>query len=150
METDNSELYINNAPPKKKNDTMRWVVIGAIVGFILLIAVAVGLSWVMVSNPAITETLRDVFIIWMAFVSILIGVALVVLIIQVARLTNLLQHEIKPILDNTNQTINTVRGTAAFVSENVSEPMVKISSTVAGVTRFVQLLTPGRKSKRKR
>ncbi len=149
METEDGTIYTEYGPPKQ-NNTMRWVVIGAIVVFILIIAAAVGLSWVMISNPAVTETLRDVFIIWMALVSILIGIALVVLIIQIARLTNLLQHEIKPILENTNQTINTVRGTAAFVSENVSEPMVRISSTVAGVTRFVQLLAPGRKSKRKR
>ncbi len=149
METEDGTIYTEYGPPKQSN-TMRWVVIGAIVIFILVIAAAVALSWVMISNPTVTETLRDVFIIWMALVSILIGVALVVLIIQIARLTNLLQHEIKPILENTNQTINTVRGTAAFVSENVSEPMVRISSTVAGVTRFVQLLSPGRRSKRKR
>ncbi len=134
---------------KKASDTQ--TTIAAIVaGIVVLLAIvgAILASIWMLGNPSETETLRDIFIIWIAFIALLIGIALVILSIQVARLVNLLQNEIKPILENTNETINTVRGTALFVSENVTEPVVKLGSTFAGIQRSLQLLTPTRPKRR--
>jgi len=59
---------------------------------------------------------------------------------QLAVLTNMLQHEIKPILDSTNETINTVRGTTTFLSENLVEPVVKLNSYLAAFTQVVDSL----------
>ena len=82
----------------------------------------------------VTARVRDIFIIFMAFESLIIGVALVILIVQLALLTNLLQNEIKPIIDSTNETVNTVRGTATFLSDNLAEPVIKLN----GVSRLPQ------------
>jgi hypothetical protein len=57
-----------------------------------------------------------------------------------ARLTNLLQNEIKPILESTNETVNTVRGTAIFVSENIVDPVVKLNGYVAALSKFFDLI----------
>ena len=56
---------------------------------------------------------------------------LVILIIQLARLINLLQNEIKPILDSTNRTVSTMRGTVTFISDNLTEPVVKLNEYFA-------------------
>lgn len=122
-------------------------IVAGIVVLLAIVGVILSSIW-MLGNPSATETLRDIFIIWIAFIALLIGVALVILSIQVARLVNLLQNEIKPILENTNETINMVRGTALFVSENVTEPVVKLGSAFAGIQRFLQLLTPTRPKRR--
>jgi hypothetical protein len=45
-----------------------------------------------------TDKIWDVLIVFIAIVSLVIGVALVVLIVQLASLTNFLQNEVKPIL----------------------------------------------------
>jgi glucan phosphoethanolaminetransferase (alkaline phosphatase superfamily) len=119
------------------------LIIGGVVIFTLFALIVVASIW-MVKNPDTTETLRDVFIIWIALISLLIGIALVVLMVQLARLINLIQNEIKPILENTNDTLRTVKGTAQFVSQNVTDPVVKISSTLAGVQHFFSLLVPGK------
>ncbi|MEK7325379.1 MAG: hypothetical protein AAB217_09020, partial [Chloroflexota bacterium] len=74
-----------------------------------------------------------------------IGFALVILMIQLARLTNLLQHEIKPILESTNETVNTVRGTAIFVSENIVDPVMKLNGYVAALSKFFELINLARK-----
>jgi hypothetical protein len=66
--------------------------------------------------------------------------ALIVLIIQLARLTALLQNEIRPILDSTNQTLNTLRGTTTFLSDNIAKPVVKLNSSVAALNRFIELI----------
>lgn len=122
----------------------RLIVIGSIVFVILLIAGAVGAAVLMVSNPEQTETLRDVFIIFMALEFLLIGLTLIILIIQVARLTALLQNEIQPILESTSETVKTLRGTTSFLSKNLVQPVVKANSSVAAVRRALQLFRGGK------
>ena len=87
-----------------------------------------------------TARIRDVFIIFMAFESLVIGVALVILILQIASLMNLLQNEIKPILDATNETVHTLRGTTTFISENIAEPVIKLNASLAGLQRVLEVL----------
>ncbi len=86
-----------------------------------------------------TERIRDIFIIFMAFESLVIGAALVILILQISTLINLLQNEIKPIIDATNETVHTLRGTTAFLSENMAEPVIKLNASLAGVQRVLEI-----------
>lgn len=115
------------------------IVLGAIV---LLALVGFAIYWMGI-NPGTTETIRDIFIILAAVVLLFIMLALIVLIVQLARLTNLLQHEIKPILDSTNETVNTVRGTAEFLSDNLVEPVMKLNSYLAALKKMLDLLKLG-------
>jgi len=84
--------------------------------------------------------IRDVFIIVVALESLLIGVALIVLIVQLASLINLLQNEVKPILKATTDTVNNLRGTAEFLGENVVEPVIKLNGYLAGLYRMLELM----------
>jgi amino acid permease len=86
-----------------------------------------------------TDKVRDVFIIFMALESLIIGAAMVVLMVQIATLINLLNNEIKPMLEATNETISTLRGTTQFLSENLVEPVVKLNSYVAGLQKMVDI-----------
>ena len=104
----------------------------------LLVAGSLWAAIALVNRPDLAASVRDVFIIFMALEFMVIGVALVVLIFQLAVLTNMLRHEIKPILQATNETVNTVRGTTVFVSENLVEPIVKLNGYIAGLERFLQ------------
>jgi hypothetical protein len=79
-------------------------------------------------------------IIFMAFEFMVLGVAMVILIIQLATLINLLQNEIRPILDSTNATANTLRGTAIFLGDNLVEPVIKINEYLSGLYRFFELI----------
>jgi hypothetical protein len=62
------------------------------------------------------------------------------LAVQLAILINLLQNEIKPILDTTNETISTIRGTANFLSGNLVEPVIKLNEYVAALRKIVGFL----------
>ncbi len=88
----------------------------------------------------ISATLRDIAIIIIAVESIVIGVLIALLVWQVWRLVKLLQTEIRPIIDDAQETIHTVRGTASFVSDNVVEPVIRTSGNVVRVRRTVQAL----------
>ena len=70
----------------------------------------------------------------------LLGVALIIFIVQLAKMVNLLQNEVKPILEATNETINTLKGTTEFLSENLVEPVIKLNGYVAGLKKILDLL----------
>ncbi len=83
---------------------------------------------------------RDIAIIVLAVESILIGILLSVLVIQVIRLIKMLRQEVIPILNSTQETVGTVRGTATFVSDHVVQPVVQVSSFTAGVRQAFNTL----------
>jgi len=106
---------------------------------LLLIGLIVGLVFLARAEGAVVSQVRDIFIILMALMMFVIGVALVVLIIQLANLTNVLQHEIKPILNSTTDTVNTLKGTVRFLSDNVSEPVIKLNESLASIHKLVDI-----------
>jgi uncharacterized protein YoxC len=75
----------------------------------------------------------------MAFESIVIGVALVILVVQISTLINLLQNEVKPILKSTKETVDTLKGTTQFLSTNLVEPVIKLNGYLAGMKHLFDL-----------
>ena len=137
---------VSSAPSDEPDGVQRkGLIIGVAVGAVVLLVLGVLAVVFMVRNPAQTETLRDIFIIFMALEGLIIGLAMVVLTVQLALLTNLLKHEIKPILDSTNEAARTLRGTAAFMSQNVVDPVIKVHASVAAVRSALDLLRPNRR-----
>ena len=112
--------------------------------FILLVIASI---WaVQPQNRELTRSLRDVAIIFLAFLSIWIGVMLVILLYLVTMLTLLLRDEVKPLLESINETMNTVRGTTVFMSNNIVDPTIKVASTLSGVWRTLETLAGIRSS----
>ena len=129
------------APVKKKASTLP-----IILGGVGLLVVVVGLIvLLMLTGSESVGKIRDIFIIFMALESLVIGVVLVVLITQMAVLINLIQNEIKPILQATNETMHMLKGTTAFVSDHVAEPVIKLNAYLAGLTKLVEVLFPPRR-----
>jgi fucose permease len=127
--------------PSKVNMKQRLLVIGAIVLVLALIA-GIVLSVISLSGMSDVQTgkIRDIFIIFMAIEFLIIGVALVVMIIQLAALINLLQNEVKPILNSTNETVSTLKGTAKFLSDNMVEPVIKMNEYLAGFKKAIDMI----------
>jgi hypothetical protein len=123
----------------------RWTLAGISAGAIILLAGIVVAVIFLANRPVAAANVRDIFIIFMALESLLVGAALIVLIIQVASLINLLQNEVKPILKSTTETVNTLRGTTEFLSENLVEPVIKLNSYLAGLKKVFDLLSIIRK-----
>ncbi len=106
---------------------------GAVAGLVVLLAACGGSTYVLLQPTTPTARLRDIVIIFLAVEGLLIGGALVVLLVQLAILINLLQHEIRPILEATQETVDTVRGTATFLSRHAAEPVIKLNEYLAMV-----------------
>ncbi|HJW84994.1 MAG TPA: hypothetical protein VJ754_11875, partial [Anaerolineae bacterium] len=106
----------------------------------VFVVVLIVVAFVWMVQAGATATVRDIFIIFMAIVSLFIGVMLVALVYQIAALTRMLRDEIKPLLENAQETVNTARGTTRFVSEHVLQPAIGAAATAAGVARVISLL----------
>ena len=131
--TPNSDTDQAPVNPEAKSK-QRWIIIISVFVLLLLIA-GIVLSIISLSGMPESQTgkIRDIFIIFMAVEFLIIGVALVVMIVQLAALINLLQNEVKPILKSTNETVSNLKGTAKFLSNNMVEPVIKMNEYLAGL-----------------
>ncbi len=131
----------SNQSQNSQNQRKRIVLIAGI-GLVILVILVAGIFFLSTTSIDTTSRIRDIFIILMALESLVIGLALIILVVQLATLINLLQNEIKPILNSTNETVNTLRGTASFLSDNLVEPVIKLNEYLAGLKRLIDLVHP--------
>lgn len=134
METENTQIIM---PEEESIDqkTKTGLIIGGIVLLVLIIGAVIFLL-----NSEKTPVIRDIFVILLGAELFVIGFAAVLLIIQSARLINMFQHEIKPVLDAANETMSTFRGTALFISDALVEPVVKLNGYFASIKQAVNLV----------
>jgi len=134
METENTQIIM---PEEESIDqkTKTGLIIGGIVLLVLIIGAVIFLL-----NSEKTPVIRDIFAILLGAELFVIGFAAVLLIIQSARLINMFQHEIKPVLDAANETMSTFRGTALFISDALVEPVVKLNGYFASIKQAVNLV----------
>jgi O-antigen/teichoic acid export membrane protein len=125
---------------REKERRQRTIIVSIIAAIIFVLILLVVAIFFLLQPGTPTDKIRDVFIIIVAMESLVIGLALIVLIVQLASLINLLQNEIRPILNATSETVNTLRGTVEFLGENVVEPVVKLNGYLAGLRRMLELL----------
>lgn len=153
--TNNDLSYLDESPvgelpppstktrtPQEIQDARRktWIIVG-IVAVVLLFLLATIALIIFLTNPNTpTEQIRDMMIIFVALEFMILGIAMVIMIIQLATLINLLQNEVKPLLESSNETVNTLRGTAIFLSENLSEPVIRMNEYASGAKRFAELI----------
>jgi len=134
---------------KKSQSQKTALIIIAVMTILFLIGITIGVVYLARSGAQITSQVRDIFIIVLVLESFLIGAALIILIIQLALLSNLLQNEIRPILSSTKETIRTVKGTSQFISERAVRPIVSICGIFAGGRKLFEIIGFIRKDNQK-
>jgi hypothetical protein len=128
------------AARREQQRQMRAIMIAAaIAAFVLVLLLALAV-YVLLQPGVPTDRIRDVFIIVVAFETLIVGIALIVLLVQLASLINLLQNEVRPILEATSETVRTLRGTASFLGESVVEPVIKLNGYLASIQRVLELM----------
>ncbi|MCA9917561.1 MAG: hypothetical protein KC445_06380 [Anaerolineales bacterium] len=130
------------APEQKKLISVKPIYIAlAVILVVALLGGAVwGIIWLARTQAAAIEAVRDVLLIALALESCLFGVVLLFMLLMIIRLVNMLEFEIKPILEKTNETVGTIRGTTTFVSKNVVKPVTEARVHVAGIRQALKSL----------
>ncbi len=136
METNTTASQI----PESQVVPSRFVIVGVVVLLAVGMLSAVVVLWLAVTYPAQIEAMRDIFIIALALESCVFGIVLMLMLVMLVRLVNTVEFEIRPVLEQTNETIGTIQGTTRFVSRNVVEPVVRTTSIIAGVRQGVKSL----------
>ena len=127
------------------------LIIGAVVVLLLVVGLIVLLVMLSVdaygatmrhegptAGQVVVSLIRDAAIVFVAFETLLIGILLIVIMVQMNSLITLLRGEIQPMLEAINETLATVRGTTQFVSHNIVSPVVKWSGYLAGLQRVLR------------
>lgn len=129
-----------DTPEQGTNSAQRGIVITIVVLIVLGLAL-LGAAILLAANAQNTgpgvKVVRDLLIIVMSLEMIIIGAAFTLFLIQLARLINLIHSEVEPLIDAASETVNTVRGTAAFLSKNLVEPVTAVNSTLRGVSKVM-------------
>ena len=81
----------------------------------------------------LVEIIRDIVIIVYGILGIVAVIAFIVVML-------FLYRKVSPILDSAKATMNEVRGTAGFVSENAVKPIIKTASFAMGARRTAESL----------
>lgn len=115
--------------------------IAIIVGVILVLGLLITAIVLMAKYPEATVVIRDIAIVFVAVETFLIGIAALVLIVEIQTLTKVLREEIQPLLRSVNDTAATVRGTTEFMSENLVSPVIRLAGFTAGVRKVISDLT---------
>ena len=118
--------------------TQRKIAIG--VFLVVFTAFLAFVLWYMFTHPVFSEVATNISIIVLALVVLVMNVFLIVRLWQVIRLIDFLLFELKPVLESLQETSSTVRGTATFVTDEVSSPIIDASAKTArvkGSLRFV-------------
>lgn len=95
------------------------------------------------------EFARDLAIIIIAVESfVAIGVS-IVLVLKVMKLVDTVQAEVPGLVASAKRTVNTVQGTASFVSKTAVMPIIKAASAAAAASKFTQVLLGTEKPRRR-
>ena len=116
------------------------VIVGVVVTLLLMVGVVALVIWLAKNYAGQIEAIRDIFIILFALAACSSVVVLIMMLVAIIRLINMLEFEIKPILEKTNETIRMVQGTTTFVSANVVKPAITASGYVAAVRGAMRVL----------
>lgn len=143
--TEKQDTVELNLPEIEEQKSSLGLKIGLILGGLILLGLLItGLAFLLQPGTD-TARVRDIFIIFLTLEFFVIGLALILLIIQVARLSHLLQNEVQPILESTRETARTLKGTTAFLSDHLVEPVIKLNEYLAGLGKMVNFVRPQKK-----
>lgn len=125
---------------KTKSSTKR-ILTFSILLFLIFIAVLI-VSFIAFSRLDVERVanLRDVFIIVLAIEALLIGLAMFVLVLQTGMMINILQNQVRPILEDTQATMLKVKSTTAFLAKYAVQPIISVNSYSAGFKKLFSLI----------
>jgi len=141
----NAINYLPGVPVEVENQSGRGpstpvMILIASISILLLIGFVIFAIWLASTRAETIAAVRDILIIALALESCLFGIVLMLLLVMVMRLVNMLEFEIKPILEKTNETVGTLRGTTNFVSQNVVRPAIRTKAQMAGIRQAFKTL----------
>jgi len=122
----------------------RWAIIGGIIAVIVL-AVIIALLYIGDAPYPITHRLRDISIVFISLFAVIATVLLAAIVGAILWLVLTLRNRVIPLLETLNATLNRVKGTTEFVSEQAVQPIISVAGTMARMRAMTRTVTGGKK-----
>jgi hypothetical protein len=116
-------------------------VLAGLGALLLFILITVGLYILGGDDQSALERLRDIAIIFVVLTSIITVILLAAITVALILLFMQIKDRAIPILDETTGTINRIRGTTNFVTEEAIKPLVTVAGKYSRVRAMSRVVT---------
>ena len=116
-------------------------IIAGVVALLVFVLIVVGLYMLGGDDQSALERLRDISIIFIVFLGLVTVVLLAAITVALILLFNVLKDRAVPILDETSGTINRIRNTTNFVTEEAVKPIVTVASKYNRMRAMTKVVT---------
>lgn len=116
-------------------------IIGGVVALLVIVLITVGLYFLGGDDQSALERLRDIAIIFVVLLSVINVILLAAITVGLLLLFLQLKDKALPILDETTGTINRVRGTANFVTEEAVKPLINVAGKYSKLRTMSKVVT---------
>jgi uncharacterized membrane protein YbhN (UPF0104 family) len=121
-------------------------IIAGVATLLVFVLICVGLYLLGGDDQSALERLRDISIIFIVFLGLVTVVLLAAITVALILLFNVLKDRAVPILDETSGTINRIRNTTNFVTEEAVKPIVTVASKYSRVRAMTRVVTGKQKT----
>ena len=132
---------VKSSEDKTPMDPRAKKMIGIVIAAVVVIGLALlGAGYFLYWRPDMTDFLRDIAVIILAFETLVVIFFLGVMTVLLIYVVLTLEREIKPVLNAISEAVYTVRGTTTFVSDAVVSPIIEVASIVGAVKGAAQAI----------
>lgn len=116
-------------------------ILAGVVALLVFVLICVGLYLLGGDDQSALERLRDIAIIFIVFMSMVTVVLLAAITVALILLFNVLKNRAVPILDETTGTLNRIRNTTNFMTEEAVKPLVTVASKYSKMRAMSKVVT---------
>lgn len=120
-------------------------IIGSVIAAVVFIAIIVGLYLLGGEEQAPLERLRDIAIIFIVLLSLVTVILLAGITAALAFLAFQIKDRVIPLLEELTGTVNRVRNTTYFVTEEAVKPLITVAGKFSKIRQMRQTVTGKRK-----
>jgi hypothetical protein len=121
--------------------TKLYAILAGVGTLVLLVLLTIGLYALGDSDQSALERLRDIAIIYIILMCLILVVIMAAATAAMVYLILQIKNQVIPMLEELTGTINHVRGTAEFMSDEAVKPVISAAGRVAQVRAMIKVVT---------
>lgn len=118
-----------------------WAIIIPLVVVAIVVGLTVGLYYLGDEDASALEKFRDIMIVYLGFLWVIVILLLATLVGVLVWVALMIKDKVIPLLETTREAVTRVKGTAEFMSEEISSPVISFYGKVARVRTMAKTFT---------
>jgi hypothetical protein len=123
-------------------------VLAVVLVLLILALIGLGLYAACGTGEGALQCVRDIAIIVLVVETFVVTLLMLFIVLLFAQLISTLQKEILPVIRSAKQTVDTVQGTTAFVSDTLVSPLIAVVGFGSGIRGALSAILGRRNTRR--